>query len=200
MDATDLTRVKAWMKETYQGTELDAQLNQLIPAISRAIEGPSLLNRKIEAAARTEVRRLTALRTRSLLLREGPVASSPALAVKVDSLQDWTNAAALTAGQDYTLDLAAAVVHFGSPVFGPTWAQVVYTAGFAASLAALETSYPDIVQAANMWVAEAFRMRDSLTARTVSTAGGSVTTEKLVHPPEAVKGLLLKYRWRTPSG
>lgn len=202
MNATDLTRVKAWMAETGQGGDLDPQLNTLIPAVSRAIEGPSILNRSIERAARVEIRRLSLLRTSTILLSEGPVDTSAAFTVKLDDRADWTNALELVSGEDFVLQDTASIVNLRTPAIGPTFAQVTYTAGLAATLDALESAYPDVVQAASMWVAHIFRRRNQLEGEAISQpGGGGVTyTAALAHPPEAVKGLLMPYRWGVPGG
>lgn len=201
-DATDLATVKAWMAETGQGTDIDAQLNLLIPAVSRAIEGPQLMNRPLEKIARTEKQRFPKLRTRTLFLKVGPVDEGQAVTVKVDPRADFANATALVAGTDFVLDPGSALVHFCSPCLGPTFAEVTYTAGLAADLPELVTNYPGIAQAATLWVVELFRRREYLTTTSESIAGGGGVqfTKALGHAPEAVRGLLNDFRWRTPGG
>lgn len=202
MDATDLARVKVWLQEqqttaAFSSGALDGILTPLITACSAALEGPEVLNRGIETAARTEVYELRKTRTRVLSLRNAPVATSPAAVLKIASDGDFASAEALVSGIDYVLLEGVGQVRFLEPVVGPTYLQVVSTAGMAADLDALETAYPDLVHAVTIWVGMLFSRRKNLdaTVRSGAASSGAKTWQApMGGPPDVVMAMLRKHR------
>lgn len=197
MDATTLDEIKDWMDLDSGSQEHDNELNQLIPAVSRALERPDMLNRSLEEVSRTEVYDLRKSRTKMITLREAPIVEGTVV-VKVSSTMDWDNTTATTA-TDYNVfpGFDAGYIKFleGYEIGGPTVAQVVYTAGLADTVANLKVNYPAITQAANMWITEVFRTRKDMssTSTTKPNRGGSITFDPGV-APKVVKMMLKAFR------
>jgi hypothetical protein len=208
VNATTLAAVKDWMGEGDLGPAVDDQLNQLIPAVSRAIEGHQLLNRSLLIAERFEVVELPLLRNKRITLRETPIDLTATFKILVSAAHDWTVTEDLIRGTDYVVysglhegyvklisggSAGAGSLTVGS-IGGPTAARVQYTAGLAATEAALLTAYPQITQAANIWVAQIYRRRETIDSRVEQSTGrtgyGTTYTAGLEHPPAAVRGLL----------
>lgn len=198
--ATTRDRVKEWLGES-DNDELNAQLDQLLAPVSQAIEGPSLLNRKLLAEERTEdIPRIRDWQ-RTLSLRQAPVDAAAAFTINYDPAADWTTALTVDS-TSYVVVHDQGVVHTVSRVpwrylVGYDYIRITYTAGLAADFDALKAAYPDVVQAATLWVAEIWRRREGLTqtGESLPGKGGQLSFSKaLAHPPEAVRGLLLPYR------
>ena len=213
--ATDLDRIKTWKKEEGTlSTAEDDQLSASILPVSKAIEG--YLGRPLMLEARTEVVPTITPFARRIYLQAAPVTTVTSIKAAID--RDFASATAIDT-DDYYVDLAGGVVHFDYPLHTTLWAQgtnygnraggnqhlrhgtvqVIYSAGLASDLDALEAAYPDIVHAATLWVLEIYLRRGSLTKSATAqggrAGGGSITYQSaLRHPPEAVAGLLAPYR------
>ncbi len=197
MDATTLASVKDWLNETSTG--LDIQLNQLIPAISQALERPDLLNRPLLQTALVEEYDFPRSRNKRITLRAAPVLTSPAPILKESYKKDWAGVNALVT-TDYNLWTGPdeAYIKFHSPIFGPTVLQVQYTGGMATTTAAFMTAYPLISQAANIWIAEIYSRRKSIGKSIQSYPNrGGTTTFELGDPPKIVRNLLKAYARRS---
>lgn len=202
MNATKLAWVKDWMGEGDLGPGVDGQLNQLIPAVSRAIEGHQILNRSLLKAERFEVLPAFAARNKRFTLREAPVDLTATFKVLESNVHDWTVTEQYLRGTDYVVHagIHAGWIEFLTDYYipGPTSVRVQYTAGLALTEDALLSDYPAIVQAANFWVAEAFRRRETMTS-TIEKSGhsGPTTTYQagLMHGShiKAVRGMLHDY-------
>lgn len=203
--ATDKDRVKVWLKQQLSDTSHDTLLDQLIETVSVAMEGPELLNRPLLEAERTEEYALRRnKRHYALSLRAAPVLSSAAVQVKIDTRGDWESVSVEDAST-YAVLADRGQIRWDSPVIGPSLVQVVYTAGMASDLDGLKATYPDLVQAATIWVGLLFSRRKDVGAHMVSVAtptGGArqKRVPALEHPPEAVMGLLRRYRRRPVGG
>lgn len=192
MDATTLARVKDLLGSE-SSASIDGALQPFIPAVSRAIE--HLLRRQLERKARVEEYRVHALRNKALTLRQAPVDIEAEFEVVEDDRADFAGAEPMEADA-YHVEARPGVVRFFDAVLGPTYFQVTYTGGLATNTDGLIADYPDIAQAATLWVVEAWRRRTGLSKTAEAARGGASIsyTEALQHPPRAVRGLLDPYR------
>lgn len=204
VEATDLDRVKAWLGTDAGGTSLDDEIGQLIPAVSRAIE--QVLGTALALAERTEVYRAGKSRRRLLYLRNRPVdlGTAPVLTLARD--RDFANGTVLTLASDYVLDPGAvdstAYVEFLSDVAGPTYLQVVNTAGLAANTAAFlaDATLEPITQAATISVGHVIRRRKKLEASSTSVAGGAFRADGEARMlPKVALDMLMPYMRRVPG-
>lgn len=196
--ATDLTRIKAAIGDAAAAGDYDAELTKIAAAVSKAIEGPELLNRELLEVERTELYTIPAGKIRRVLsLRQAPVDAAADFEVKCSSTPAFDDVTALPS-TEYALVPAPAVLHLSPPVRGLAFVQVRYTAGLAADLDALEAAHPQVVEAATLWVIQWWQRRTKIDRKAEARSGAAGTTttftEALGPPPPAVRTLLASLR------
>jgi len=189
---TTLARFKAFYGSTKSAD--DVAVSALIDRVSVAIERD--LGRTIQATGLdvTEVDWLPQW-ARTVLLRAFPVTEVSSVKYARTAL-DWSAVDALTVGTHYWLDLDRGVVHLDvNTKYDPTWYQVIYKGGLAASTAALiaDTSLCDLEQAAMMQVAYYWERRDK-PGGSKTMEGGSVSFDGAIKLLEGVRELISPFK------
>lgn len=188
MNACTLAYVKAWMREAGAGREVDARLEELIPAVSRGVE--SILGTELEVRRRVEFPPVV-LGARTFTLAAHPVRKVSSL--RFSFLRQWeANYSELLEGEWWTIDKPSGVINLDSALQTDRQGtyRVDYTAGIATTVEELEETRPEIAQAAAMWVADWFDRGYRISARGSITQGGVTTADRDSKIPKAVLDLL----------
>ena len=202
MDATTKARVKDLLEIT--STTHDDVLDALIATVSQRIE--NFIDRPLEAAARTEEYDIKP-RQRVLFLRAYPLtAQADITSVKIATDWDFTAATAVTS-TDYHVDLNTGAIHFtfypitnylgNNIATAPNAMQVVYTGGFATSVANVIANYPAIASACETQVIAMWRRRDEPMQKTIKIGDYGSTKEGPVQfLPDVIEALIPYRRMR----
>ncbi|MEK9736618.1 MAG: hypothetical protein VW239_04780 [Candidatus Nanopelagicales bacterium] len=154
VNATTLARVKAHLGDT--GSANDTLLTSFIESVSREFEAH--IGYPLLQAERTEWHNVN-VGDRALFLSVLPIVSVAAVKIS-PTYWDFASLSALTADQDYRVDLECGIVHLNvTPLSGFQKAEVRYTAGLGATDAAVVTAAGDMALAADIQVAEEWRRR-----------------------------------------
>ncbi len=139
-----------------------------------------------------------------LTLKNAPVTSVQSL--KFSTIQDFVSEQPLTAGTDYVVDFVAGTINLlftppylrqagtGRPVH-PTYAQIIYTGGFAADTDTFITAYPDLAAACDWQVRYLWQRRDSMGGQQSTKDASTQFTKDYTWLPNVAR-LLHYYRRR----
>lgn len=188
MNATTLEHVKEWMHEAGAGREIDGRLEELLPAVSAAIE--SMLHTELERKRRVEFPEIV-LGARILRLAVRPV--SKVSSVRYSAFRNFEdNYSELAEGEWWTLSKDAGILTFDNALETDRQGvvRVEYTGGYAATAEEMRSAAPDIAQAACMWVADWMDRGYSISARGRQFADGSFSQDFASRVPLAVMALL----------
>jgi hypothetical protein len=178
IDLTDLARVKAW--RGISGSSKDAQILQLIPAISRRIERhvgrPDGFEQRERTETAGEIPEIPTGKVWGYTTLVAPIVS--VASVKLDEDHSFgASATTLVEGEDFVVLKDQGRIEFDGyrPTRGHKTLQVVYTAGAATSTANLIASelYADLVQGATIQVAYALERINSMGATSENVNGNS---------------------------
>ena len=199
VDATTKEFVKDLLEIT--STTHDTVLDRLIGTVTQRIE--DYIDRPLEAAEREEEYTMMP-RTNIVFLRAYPLTAQSGID-HVKIALDWDFAAATAvSSSNYHVDLDTGMLHLNySPISNylgnnmagaPNAVQVKYTAGFAANVGALQTSYPAISHACETQVIAEWRRRDDPTGRMTKIGEYSHTVEGPIRMLPDVAEALMPYR------
>lgn len=189
MLATTVDHCKRWLDEQGKGRAIDDRLEQLLGAVSRAIEG--LLGTQLELTSREEFPEVT-LGSRVLRLQVWPVAEIEEVRYSLTRTWTATGSSLLTEGAEYFADLGSGLIHLESALQTDRQGlvRVTYRAGFAATPEEMEAEAPHIAQAAAMWVGDWQDKGYRISARSLVGPRGEVVPEPALRVPPAVLALL----------
>ena len=168
LDVTSLARVKDALGGV-EGTSRDDFLETLITSVSQGLEdwtGVTLLS-----AARTEVIDVDP-RTDEIYLDVRPVSVLTSVKTRISRQTDWADVTAIDS-DSLTLNATSGRVIVDATLYsGRDAAQVVYTAGFAATTAAFIAAYPALASAADAQIVYEFQRATQADQGTQSAQGG----------------------------
>lgn len=166
LDFTTLARVRNVLGFTEADTSRDAEISRLIRSVSADMENE--MRRFFKSAAYTETLPMWPP-ARSIVVAATPVADTPAPIIDASNTRDFVNnAVTLARGVDFVLENETGRIRFllnlrgvydpiSGHVEGPVYVRVQYTGGAAETQAALETSNPELTEAAELQVSYLFQ-------------------------------------------
>lgn len=198
LECTTLAALKTQLKGM-KDTSNDDALEQLITATSMAIQ--NWLGTGLVLGQRTEEYDVVP-RQPFLFLRNYPVTSISAVRVSAD--WDFNNATPL-ASTDYRVQASTGKLVFLDELLEPDVtglhsdrqemaAQVIYTAGFAATTDDLIANYTPIQTACHLWCAAIWKQREQPMALSERISDTSVARSGELKMPKSVEDLLWPYR------
>lgn len=163
MDLTTIARVKAMIGETT--VDNDVLLSRLVSEVSADAQRYMALD--LGRAERVDVIQVQR-HERLILLPSRPVDDTQTFQVRESWKRTFSSVTPLTAGSHYVLDAQGGALRLMyTPTFpinaetgrvsGPTFIQVTYTAGVAATPDAFVVAWPDVAGAVEMQVVHMFR-------------------------------------------
>lgn len=178
-----------------------SKLQGLIDTVSMAVE--SYTHRRLLQTARVE--QMNVRRGQSILAMDAypmlaAAAPTPLLEIREAQDRKFTSSSTVISNLDYYADLKSGTFLLDGKFRGGAGSvQVSWTGGLATTQGNLATNYPDIVEAANLWVNELWDRRDTH-SRSQSDGGpgrgkgGSDPLLSLANPPPFVASVLGQYR------
>jgi len=168
-NATTLANVHGILKVPSGDTSIDAQINDLIAAVSLRAE--NYIGRSFEQVERTETYDI-GRRTRAVFLKNWPVDTTATFEVRNNVQRDFT--VSEMSSTLYAISANTGRLYFvSSLVTGPEVLQVKYTGGLAANEAALQ-GIEDLEYAVRRQVAHEYNRRNSPGAK--KSVGGRAST------------------------
>ena len=183
MDLTTIENVKLYVTENTSSP----LLTKLVTQVSKAVE--SYIDRGAETVARTEYFDVEP-NQRIVIVGAYPISSVSS--IYNDPGREYTGTT-ITAS-DYAIYGDGRIV-FDYPLSpGARALKVTYTGGLGATQAAVESSYPDLVEAVTLQVVHEWRRRNSLAEDTATLAQGAITVGAAMNWLPRVRAILDFYR------
>ncbi len=175
----------------------DATLLQgLVDQVSALFE--SSLHRRLLEEVRVEqfnVRRNQKLLAVDAFPILAPVDPTPLLELREASNRVFTNSSTIILATDYYADLNRGTLLLDGAFHGGAGSvRLAWTGGMGTNQADLGTRYPDLVEAANLWIAELWDRRDTHTRRERGARNSREAFIGLGSPPDYVEAVLAQYR------
>lgn len=193
VNATTLTRLKAYMDATDTVAARDALWTSLIGAVSREFE--SYIGYPLLQTSRTEYHDV-AVGDEIIFLDVLPVVSVTTVKIGASGW-DFAAQTALTADSDYRVgDLAQGQIYINFEVRGTGYhkAQIVYVAGLGATDEAVAAAAENMALACNMQVAEDWNRRQNPMTVSIPGPSGAKTMASPSRLMPRVLELLAPYR------
>ena len=196
VDFASLADVKAFWNPRLDDNSQDTLISSYITQVSERFT--RYLGQHTLAAARTEDYEL-APRTSTFSLTGANVDSGETFTLLKASRADLLGDATAEATTTYTVNYPSGIIRlYARTGLGLSYARVTYTAGLAASAAAMKTDYPDLHQACLMQCRYLIERRSALGSNMQSAGGGgSQFTTPEYSLLREVQDILAAYR-RTP--
>lgn len=167
MNLTTLARVTALIGVSALETENQALVEAFIASVSADME--KVMARGVEAKERTQVHYIGD-DTKTIALPCYPVTS--VVAVRVNTVPDWTDVDPLERNVDYTVNLEEGVITFLGEldflrdatgfVAAKAAVQIQYVGGMAADTSTFIASFPDVAGQCDLQVRYLYQRRDNL--------------------------------------
>ena len=183
MNLTTLENAKLYITEN----TASPLLTKLIAWVSANVE--SYIDREVETIARTEYFDVDPGQ-RMVIVRAYPITS--VASVYNDPAREYTTTSITSS--DYAAYPDGRIAFDYALSYGIRALKVTYTGGMAADVAALETAYPDLVEAVTLQVVHEWRRRNSLSEDTAALAQGAITVGGSMRWLPHVKDILDGYR------
>jgi hypothetical protein len=206
LDFTTLARVRDALRFDDDDVERDAVISRLITSVSARMEGE--MRRYALQDEHTETIPMWPP-SRIVQLQGFPVLDTPEPILQASNQRDFVAYPTdLTRGTDYVLEnetgrvrfittLRGIVDPFTGRVLGPTYIKAVYTGGLATTVAAFQSAFPELAEAAELQTAYLYKRRLTSPGGNLVVGPNSTNFEKAYDWLPSVERTLHFYKRRS---